>query len=54
MGNVKTPLGSFEVRDLEENSTISVHFEPLMAEQLASQARKEGAREHGRCTRTSS
>jgi hypothetical protein len=27
MGNVKTPLDSFEVRDLEDNSTLSVHVE---------------------------
>jgi hypothetical protein len=27
MANVKTPVDSFEVRDLEDNSTISVHVE---------------------------
>lgn len=27
MSNVKTPIDSFEVRDLEDNSTINVHVE---------------------------
>lgn len=27
MSNVKTPIDSFEVRDLEDNSTIKVHVE---------------------------
>jgi hypothetical protein len=70
MCNVKTPIESFEVRDLEDNSKLSVHveactevgnagrpgiqvhylgnivcFEPLMANQLAYQARKAGRSE---------